>query len=116
MDADMDDDGEIRLVLDGAKVFGDVDAERSLFILKAVWSVQAAASRNQVLELCNRVNDGLIMIRCSLPEVFEEPALFVDFTIDTKGGITGEEIVDATRRFVKLCQGIGRLDEDEILM
>lgn len=116
MDAEMDDDGEIKCVVDGFKLYANVMEDRPFFVLRTMFTIKPEAGRMQVLELCNRLNDHMIMIRCCLPENAPNPMLYIDHFTMTEGGISGEEIVMATRRFMKvITDGIGEYDIDHIM-
>jgi hypothetical protein len=73
------------------------------------------ATRQDVLELCNRINDRLIMVRASYSEGAQAPVVVFDWYTDTQAGVTGEAIVDETRRFVNIFPAIWPLDTENIL-
>lgn len=113
MEAKMTDKGAVLVLVELVKVYANVDRDRALLTLESVWRCKPSATRSQLLELCNRANDQLIMIRVSCPE--GAPRLVVDHTTLTEGGITGEAIINATRRFVRVTEGLGGIDADNIL-
>ena len=82
---------------------------------RVVLSSTRAATREQVLELCNRVNDSLVMIRACYPKIATTPVVYLDYHIDTETGISPEEIIFETRQFQKVAMGIVPLDTDGIL-
>jgi hypothetical protein len=58
----------------------------------------------------------MIMVRCSVPGNAPQPMLWVDHFTMTEGGITGEEIVAVTRRFVKVIRdSFMQHDSDDII-
>jgi hypothetical protein len=70
----------------------------------------------QMLELCNRFNDRLVMVRACIPDGSSRPGIYFDHYTITEGGITGEEIVALTRRFIKIvADGIRQFDTDDII-
>lgn len=115
MDAHMDADGDVTLVLDGIKLLISVDPPRSVLRLVALFGVKPGVTRQQLLELCNRINDGLIMLRAAYPASLPQPALMVDHYLVTEAGLSGLEIVDETRRFRTVVTSIPPLDIENIL-
>lgn len=116
MDADLDSDGDVRVKVDGLTVLARATSDRPFFVLTALFTVKPGASRRQVIDLCNRVNDHMIMIRCSCPEAIEKPVMYVDHWTMTEGGISAEEIVAATRRFASVIfDGFEQYDTESIL-
>jgi len=59
------------------------------------------------------VNLALIMIRAYVTA--ETNVIVFDHTTDTKGGITGEEIIDVRRRFADLIRGACALDAKNVV-
>ena len=102
MSPEKQDDGSVKVVIDGMKVFAEAMADRPFFVLRAMFGLQETASRSQVLELCNRINDHMIMVRCCYPEASPRPLLWFDHFTMTEGGITGEEIIGLTRRMASV--------------
>ena len=116
MDAELDTDGDIKLRVEGINVFAKVEpAPRYMMRLYCGFGLKPHATRPQILEFCNRINDKLIMVRAYYPESAPMPVLFLDHYLDTEAGVTAEEIVDETRRFVKVFVSIPPLDTDGIL-
>lgn len=116
MEAEMDDDGELKVVVDGFKLYANVMPDRPFFVLRTMFTVKPEAQRSQILELCNRLNDHMIMIRACLPESATHPMLYIDHFTMTEGGITAEEIVAATRRFMSVvADGVTEYDTEDIL-
>lgn len=112
----LDPDGEVRLDIDRILMFAIPEPQRALLRIRIGWNVKPNATRQQVLELCNRINDGLIFIRASLPAAIA-PRLVVilDHYIDTTAGVTALEVIDETRRARSLVNSIPPLDTDHIL-
>ncbi len=116
MDPHVEENGEVKIVVGGVKVYAKVEGDpRFLLRLTAVYGVKPDATRQQVLELCNRVNDKLILVRACYPEIATSPMLWIDHYLDTTAGLTAEEAVDETRRFASVCSGIGMHDVENIL-
>lgn len=115
IDAEVGADGDIKLQLDGLKVFVKVEQTKKILRLYSLFSAKPGTTRQQMLELCNRINDGLVMVRASCPAAFPQPALWLDHDLDTEAGLTGLEVVDETRRFRTIFLNIPPLDTDHIL-
>lgn len=108
-------DGDIKLDMEGLKVFVKVEPEKKILRLYSLFGAKPGTTRQQMLELCNRINDGLVMLRASCPAALPQPALWLDHDLDTEAGLTGLEIVDETRRFRTIFLNIPPLDTDHIL-
>jgi Putative bacterial sensory transduction regulator len=114
MDADIDEDGEIKLELDGFRLFAAVDSNRGEMRLFSIFALTPESSPQPCLELCNRINGDLVMIRATLL-TGPPPRLFLDHYLLTQGGVTGRGIVDTTRRFRSLIDAIVPLDTENLL-
>ena len=101
--------------MEGALVFASVEPQRALFRTRLFLKVKPNATRQQILELCNRINDGLVFIRACCPAAAQSPTLLLDHYIDTTAGVTGLEVIDETRRFRSLLSSVFAKDTDEIL-
>jgi hypothetical protein len=113
----LDPDGEVRLTIDGIIMFAITEPQRALLRMRMGLNLKPNTTRQQVLELCNRVNDGLIFIRASLPAaIAPKLALILDHYIDTTAGVTGLEVIDETRRVRLLLNSVLPLDTDHILV
>jgi hypothetical protein len=115
MDAQLDADGDVRLTLDGIKILVTVDQSRKLIHLISIFGVKPGATRQQVLELCNRINDRLILIRAAFPSSLPSPAVMLDHYLVTEAGLTGVEIVDDVRRFRTVISSVPPLNTEQIL-
>lgn len=115
MDAELDSDGDVRLTLDGIKVLVTMDQSRKLIHLISIFGVKPGASRQQLLELCNRINDRLILIRAAYPSALPSPALMLDHYLVTEAGVTAVEIIDDVRRFRTVIGSVPPLNTDGIL-
>jgi len=112
IEAEMDDDGVVVVTIEGIHLRARVLDERPFFALSAGFGLKDGADRMQALEMANRFNDKLIMVRCSIPEDDEVFAYFDHFTM-TEGGISAEEIVRVTQRFARIIRdGITEYDAD----
>ena len=116
MSPEQDDDGRVRLVVDNVHLSARAMADKPFLALSTSFGLKPEATRMQSLELANRINDKMIMVRCSIPETEKDPFIWIDHFTMTEGGITGEEIVALTRRFVKvILDGFRELDTEDIV-
>lgn len=116
MSPEQADDGDIRLNVDDINMRARALEDRPFLVLSTGFGLKEDATREQVLEFCNRLNDKMIMIRCCYPEGVAEPMIYIDHFTMTEGGITGEEIVALTHRFVKVIRdGFSDHDTDGII-
>lgn len=113
MEASMQDNGEVKCDCGGIKVFSNVDQARTLFTVRAIFGPRPGSARGDILEFCNGVNLGLIMIRAYVTDATD--VIVFDHTTDTKGGISGEEIIDVTRRFADLIRGACAQDAKNVV-
>lgn len=80
--------------------------------LWVAFRVVPEATRENILDLCNRINSGLVIIRASY---VAGPLVVFDHYLITQGGFTGREIVEVTRRFRSILDSIVPLGTDELL-
>ena len=107
--------GDIKLELESLKLFVKVQPEKKILSLYALFGVKPGTTRLQVLELCNRINDGLVMVRACTPAVFTSPALWLDHDLDIEVGMTADDIVSETRRFRTVIAGVPGMDTEDVL-
>lgn len=115
LDGELDSDGDVRLTLDGIKVLVTVDVSRKLIHFISIFGVKPGAARQQVLELCNRINDRLILIRAAYPSALPSPAVMLDHYVVTEAGVTAVEVVDDVRRFRTVIGSVPPLNTEDIL-
>ncbi len=117
MEPTLDASGQVRIVLNGVIVLARASEVpgQPFLILAAMFAAKPDAPRLQKLELCNRLNDKMVMVRCCIPDV-NQGTLWIDHYTITEGGITGEEIVAATRRFATVIVDGARLQDTEHIL
>jgi len=116
IDASMDDDGELEVDLDGMRIFVDVSKDKGFLMLRSMYGLKDDTLRTQALELCNRLNDKMVMVRFCCPAAVDHLILYADHFTVLEGGITGQEIVSLIRRFHSVIQeGIGSNDTEDVL-
>ena len=115
IDGELDSDGDVRLTIDGIKILVTVDSQRKLLHFISIFGVKPSATRQQVLDLCNRINDRLILIRAAYPSALPSPAMMLDHYVVTEAGVSEVEIVDDVRRFRNVIGSVPPLNTDDIL-
>lgn len=81
--------------------------------LVALYGVKDDASREDRLELANRINENYVIVRAG---VDEDGDLWFDYAVYLKGGVTAKAVVQATRAFLKIVpQAVTECDEDGIV-
>ena len=114
--ASADPDGDVRLNVHGITMFTSVDPNRALLRLWLGLPVKPKATRQQLIEFCNRINDGLVLIRACVPASFEpQLMLLLDHYLDTNAGVTALEVIDETRRVRLVLNSLPPLDTDGVL-
>jgi hypothetical protein len=115
MPAEIQPDGDVKLDLENLKVFAKVQVDKKILTLYSLFGVKEGKTRQQVLELCNRINDELVMLRASCPAALPQPALWLDHDLDIESGMTADDIVTETRRFRTVISAISTKDTEDIL-
>lgn len=115
-DTEPQSDGRLLVKIDGMHLYGRVEKERALMSLTAGFNVKPGATREEMLELCNRINDELVLIRACCPKVaLPKLLLWLDHWIDTGAGVIGAEVVDEVRRFRAVINSVSQHDTEGIL-
>jgi hypothetical protein len=115
MHSEIQSGGDIKLELESLKLFVKVQPEKKILSLYAIFGVKPGTTRLQVLELYNRINDGLVMVRACTPSAFPSPALWLDHDLDIESGMTADDIVSETRRFRAVIAGVPGMDKEDVL-
>lgn len=116
MEAEIDADGDVKVMIDGTKLFFSVTEGKPFLRVFALWGIKQGKTRMQMLELCNRLNDHMIMVRFCIPDSTREPAMYADHFTMLAGGITPQEIVEIARRFVSVVRGgYGEYDTEDVI-
>jgi len=110
------DDDHLRISIDGTTLFAWMFPERPFFVLNAVLGLKSGTSRSDAVELCNRINDNMIMARCCCPQDDGEPFIYFDHFTMAEGGLTGATILATTQRFARVVkEAVGSQDEGGIV-
>lgn len=101
------------LALPGVKVF--VLPGKDSVRLLATYDFAPRASWQERLDLANRINDGYLMARASLPEV-RPGTLAVDYYVMLGAGISRATMVALTKRFGEVVvEAIAAEDTDRLI-
>ncbi len=112
MGGELDNGGMVHVTVDGVKMLATAE-DRGVMRIAASFTTKPGTKRQQIVELSNRINDGLIFLRACCPAV-NQSVLWLDHFIDTNAGVTGLEVVDEVRRFRSVIASIGQLDTEHI--
>ena len=104
----------VRLAMDGLAITATPVAERGYVFLSVVLGINSGTTSEQVLELCNRINEGLAFVTAFLNEGFFQ--LQLCWHLDTAAGVTAEEVVDQARRFRAAVRGAVQKDTEHVLL
>ena len=107
-------DGEIRLK--GPSGFHqtiEVNAGNKFLKFMALFGLQEDRSRQEKLELVNRLNDGIVLSRFSMPR---EYALMADYHISFEEGMTALQILNCIHWFDKATIGAIRMYDESGLI
>lgn len=92
-------DSSLMLTLAGdGRVRVRVDAERKLLSFTAVYGLKEEAATLDKLELANRVNDGMVLVRLS---VADDTTLVSDHYVRLDGVFTPRQLVEGVRHFAQ---------------
>ena len=109
----MDGGGNLVVTLPEVKVF--VLPGKDSVRLMASYDFAPRATRQERLDLANRINDDYIMARASLPEA-RPGTLAVDYYVMLGAGMSRASLVAITRRFGEVVvEAIGVLDTDRLI-
>jgi hypothetical protein len=109
-DAAVDNDGDL-VVNDKYKMIVTIHGD-DLIRLLCVFGVNEDAGEEAGNALCNRINDGLILIRASMHDA---TTLLLDWYLPVRGGIAKKAVVMAFRKFSDTVALVGQYDTDDII-
>lgn len=130
-EANLSRDG-LKAALDAAKMTSAVDAAGNLTVtfpqvrvhvlpgkdvvrLMVSFSFAPRAAMQERLDLANRINDGYVMARASLPEA-RPGTLAVDYYVMLGAGVSRANVVALTRRFGEVVvEAIATEDTDRLI-
>jgi hypothetical protein len=109
-EAELDDDGDLT-VNDKYRTIVTIHGDDLIRFL-CVFGVREDAGEEAAYALCNRINDGLILIRASMHDA---TTLLLDWYLPVRGGIAKKAVVMAFRKFIDTVAMIGQYDTDDIV-
>jgi len=113
MTAEIDSDGDLKITENGFKGFLRVDAERKIVTIFALYGMKAAAPEIQKLQLVNRLNDKIILVRFCMPK---PTTLWCDYQLRYEGGLTPYYIINTYRMFSRVTrQAVAQQDTDDVV-
>lgn len=103
-----DSDGDL-VIRDesGVKTFVKIDKEKKLISFFSIWGLSDQIAESAKLKFVNELNDGLILVRFSLPR---PTMLWCDYQFFYEGGIIPYQMIHTYRRFVSVCRGAPQRD------
>jgi len=111
-DTHLDSDGDL-VVTDGYKIIVTPHGGRFIRFL-TMFRLDEEATRDSRLELANRINDSLILVRAS---VNSDRILILDYYLPLMGGGTSRKgLVMSFRAFSGLIADIGQFDLNDIIL
>jgi tetratricopeptide (TPR) repeat protein len=114
VDARISGDNRLILTIDGIEITAAIDADKAyIALLVKLGDVKPGTARLQALELCNRINEELAFVSAYFLEGFF--ALMLAYYIDTRAGVTAEEVVDEARRFRAAIGSAPPVDTEHVL-
>ena len=115
MDPTIDEDGDVKVTIDGVRVFVRFDGDRRMLSMFAIFGLKPTATRHQALELANRFNDQLILVRCCVNTGSRGMYVYLDHWTPVYDGISPEALVTFIRRFKSVAADVGTQDQEDIL-
>jgi len=111
---EIDDQGRILATTDsGLKVFISLNEPNKLVKFALGFRIKPEASEEQILQLANRINDKVIMVRYAVPAA---EVLVADYFLPYGQGIQALQIVNSLKLLDKVClAGIREHDTDSIV-
>lgn len=110
LEVELDEDGDV-IVSDKYRVIVSPISKNYVRFL-VLFGIREEASEEAGNAFCNRINDGLIVIRAS---VHKKTTLALDWYLPVKGGIGKKAVVLALCKFVDLVGDVGQYDTDDII-
>ncbi len=113
MTAEIDSDGDLKITEDGFKGFLLVHAERKIVTIFALYGMKASAPEIQKLQLVNRLNDKIILVRFCMPN---PTTLWCDYQLSYEGGLTPYYLINTYRMFSRVTrQAVAQQDTDDVV-
>ncbi|MBU1236385.1 MAG: YbjN domain-containing protein [Gammaproteobacteria bacterium] len=107
------DENKLKITDGGFKAFIKIDEKKKLITYFSGWKMKESVSETKKLQLVNKLNDDLIVVRFSMPR---PTVLWCDYQVLYEGGVTPYSIVNNYRIFAKVTRGAASTrDPDDII-
>lgn len=115
MDVETSPSGSLSVRVEGAgKVFVRIDTERKLLVFIQPYGLKEGATRSDKLELANRINDQVTLVRMAVSE--DSNVLVADCFMAYDGVVTPRQMVEGVRRFAHVTHAaVVRMDTDDVV-
>lgn len=114
MSTSLDEDGDLLVRTGGQRVLVTVDEDQKLLKYMAIYGVKETSPLELKHALVNRMNEGFIFVRFSVPE--QQPSvLMADYYLPYEEGIPTFQIISAIRLFVWVIPNAIRVCDDNDL-
>lgn len=97
---------------DWIKVNVRVNKDWNLIVFSASWNLKSSVQEIKKLQLANKINEKLIVIRAS---VLNQNILYCDYYVSYKGGITHLMIINNYRLFNRVFRSTFDKDDEKII-
>lgn len=113
LDASINSDGEILIVEEGVKVIVRLDPERQMIHFASLWRLKPEVPFTAKLELVNRWNRELTMVKFWL---LDQTVLVTEYDTFYKDGLTPGQVINVYRWFFRVTTGaIANHDPDDVV-
>ncbi len=111
---EIDSDGDLKITNEGGmKAFFRVDSERKIVTIFAAYRLKASAPELAKLQLVNRLNDKVIVVRFCMPDA---TTLWCDYQFSYEGGLTPRYILNVYRQFIRITRiAVVQHDSDDVI-
>jgi hypothetical protein len=103
----------LRFTDGGVYVFITVDPEKKVVNFFSVWRIKENASPAQKLQLVNRWNDKLLLVRFSLTN---DTGLWCDYQLPYEGGLKASQVLATYRIFLRVIEGAALTQDPDDLI
>ncbi len=112
--ATIDEEGHLVVKREGMKILLRLDPKKKLVIFSVVLAFKAQITRQEKLDLANRLNDHVVFARFT---VTREDLLWVDYYLSFEGGILAQQLVSSFSWFHNaVTRGISLNDSEHLVI
>ncbi len=102
MKTEFQKNGDLKIEDAGFKTFVRIDKKKKMITLYTGWGLKSGVEEIKKLQLINRLNEKLILVRFSTPQ---PTSLWCDYQFLYEGGITPYTIVNTYKYFAQVVKG-----------